>query len=67
MSEWKRVIFSAECDEWGNCPVCETDYSECECPGPTMDDEYEYRIHEGYLQARRLEESSDAATEKDAG
>jgi hypothetical protein len=34
---FKRVIFSADCDEDGNCPVCKIDYAECGCPGPTMD------------------------------
>jgi len=51
---WVRVVFSADCDEDGNCPVCGTDYTECECPGPTMDDEYEYREVRGVLYARRI-------------
>ncbi len=53
-SDWQRVIHSRECDEFGNCPVCEIDYSECGCPGPTQDDEYEYRERDGILEARRL-------------
>ena len=40
---WKRVVFSADCDEDGNCPVCGIDYAECACPCPTMEDEYDYR------------------------
>ena len=49
---WRRVIFSADCDELGNCPVCKIDYAECDCPGPTMHDEYEYRTIKGVLYAR---------------
>jgi DNA (cytosine-5)-methyltransferase 1 len=68
--EWQRVIHSCECDEDGSCPVCEIDYSECGCPGPTQHDEYEYRERNGILEARRLvlansdgcEQRSDAAT-----
>lgn len=48
---WQRVIFSAECDEDGNCPICEIDYGDCPCPGPTMDD-YEYEERDGVLYAR---------------
>jgi hypothetical protein len=54
--KWKRVVFAADCDEDGNCPVCGTDYGECGCPGPTMDDTWEYREHNGVLQARPLPE-----------
>jgi len=57
-SDWQRVIHSCECDEFGNCPVCEIDYSECGCPGPTQDDEYEYRERDGILEARRLVQSN---------
>ena len=39
---WRRVVFTADCDEDGNCPVCGIDYGECDRPGPTMD-EMEYR------------------------
>lgn len=52
---WKRVVFSAECDEDGNCPVCEIDYGECECFGPTMDD-VEYEEREDGLWARWAED-----------
>lgn len=34
---WKPVVYSADCDEWGNCPECGIEYSECNCIGPTMD------------------------------
>lgn len=52
---WQRVIFAADCEPDGMCPVCEDDYADCPCPGPTQDDEYEYRDHDGVLQARRKE------------
>jgi len=55
--EWQIVVFSADCDEDGTCPVCGADYSECPCPGPTMEDEYEYEEHDGVLFARRREEA----------
>ena len=51
---WQRVVFSADTDEDGNCPVCGIDYAECDCPGPTME-EYEYRVMDGVLWARPLE------------
>lgn len=35
------------------CPVCNEDYAECPCPGPSMDDEYEYKELDGVLMARR--------------
>jgi hypothetical protein len=49
---WRRVVFLADCDEDGNCPLCHTDYTECDCPGPTMDDDYDYKIKDGQLLAR---------------
>jgi hypothetical protein len=48
---WRPVVFSADCDEDGNCPVCGIDYAECSCPGPTMD-EYDYKEKGGQLLAR---------------
>lgn len=61
MSEWKRVVFASDCracEDCGEpvCPVCEVHYSECECPGPTQDDEYEYREEKHILMARKLPE-----------
>jgi hypothetical protein len=51
---WVLVVFSAECGEDGLCPVCGTlDFGECPCPGPTQDDEFEYRTIDGVLMARR--------------
>jgi hypothetical protein len=54
-SDWKRVVFAAECDEDGDCPVCQVAYSECDCPGPTQDG-YEYEERDGVLYARLIEE-----------
>ena len=61
MSKWIKVIHAADCiyEEWDTerecplCPSCEMDYSECPCPGPTMEDEYEYREIKGKLFARK--------------
>jgi len=53
ISQWRKVVYAADCDEDGNCPVCGIDYSECDCPGPTMD-EMEYRWIDGELYARPL-------------
>ena len=51
ISGWKRVIYSADCDEDGNCPLCGYDYADCGCPGPTMD-ECQYVERRGELWAR---------------
>lgn len=40
---WRRVIFSYECDNEGNCPRCRIDYGDCGCPGPSQEEEYDYR------------------------
>lgn len=59
MSEWVKVVFSDDCDEEGNCPNCGIDYAECGCPGPTMDDEYEYMFDEaGVMWARIRNENT---------
>jgi len=41
LAGWKPVAFSGDCNKDGECSICGEDYSECACPGPTMD-EYEY-------------------------
>lgn len=46
------MVFSADCDEDGNCPNCGIDYAECGCPGPTMEDEYDYKEVRGVLYAK---------------
>lgn len=48
---WKRVVFAADCDGDGYCPVCEDDFGDCGCPGPTME-ECQYVEHGGELYAR---------------
>jgi len=53
MSKWVKVVFADDCGEpW--CKACEAHYSDCECPGPTQDDEFEYRERKGILEARKL-------------
>jgi hypothetical protein len=43
-----------ECDADGNCPVCGTDFTECDCPGITQDDEFDYQFDaKGTLWAKR--------------
>lgn len=54
-NEWVKVVYSADCDEDGNCPVCTVDYAECDCIGPTMDErEVEYKWVDEVLYGRRL-------------
>ena len=52
---WSPVVFSSDCDEWGNCPRCGADYAECACPGPT-EDGVEYVEIAGVVYGRRLPE-----------
>mgnify|MGYP001278355646 CR=1 FL=1 len=53
MSEWVRVIFSGDVDqETDLCPQCGDCYSDCPCPGPTQEDEFEYKTVSGILYAR---------------
>ena len=50
---WKKVVYSADCDEDGNCPVCDIDYAQCDCIGPTMDEnEVEYKWSDDVLYGR---------------
>jgi len=56
---WQLVVYADDCepcDMCGEpvCPFCEEHYAECDCPGPTQDDEYEYRTLHGREYARRL-------------
>ena len=58
MSEWLRVVYASDCPPCDMCgePVCvkcEDHYADCQCPGPTMDDEYEYDTINGVECARR--------------
>ena len=41
-------------DEDFICHQCGNEYADCPCPGPTMDDEYEYKEEGGELYARKL-------------
>lgn len=51
---WQEVVFSADCNEDGDCPHCGFDYGDCPCPGPTQDG-YEYMENEhGVMFARKL-------------
>jgi len=53
---WRRVMFAADCiDDGGEaiCPLCETDYSICDCFGPTQDD-IEYETFHGVLMGRPI-------------
>lgn len=59
---WKQVSFAGDCfggdeNEPGDiCSICGLDYcEECECPGPTQEDEYEYQEFDGTLYARPLD------------
>jgi site-specific DNA-cytosine methylase len=46
------VVFSADCDDDGNCPKCGGDFGECHCLGPTQDG-VEYVEIDGELMGRR--------------
>lgn len=57
---WQKVVHAHDCTECEMCgepvcPTCTEHYADCECPGPTQDDEFEYRdATDGTLEARRL-------------
>lgn len=65
MSEWLKVVMAGDCDECQDCgepvcPECDEHYADCDCPGPTQDDIYEYRTTEaGELQARELDQEGE--------
>jgi hypothetical protein len=52
---WKKVSYAADCNADGDCSLCGEEYSECPCPGPTMDN-WEYEWRDGELWAREEEE-----------
>ena len=59
MSEWIEVVHSHDCEpcdmcEEPICPNCEDHYADCECPGPTQDDQFEYNEVAGVLYAREI-------------
>lgn len=57
---WLKVVFAEDCiydeddedRECGVCPECGDAYADCPCPGPTMEDEYDYKEVNGVLYAR---------------
>lgn len=57
---WVKVIFFSDCifEDWDIdkeepiCPVCNIQYADCSCPGPTTEDEYEYKEIDGVLYAK---------------
>ena len=55
---WHLVAFAPDDPDDDECPVCGGDYTECPCPGPTMDG-WEYASRVDGLYARRLEYASD--------
>lgn len=58
---WVKVVMLADCifEKWDKdhecpiCPICKKDYAECKHPGPHMEEEYEYKIVEDVLWARK--------------
>lgn len=56
---WQRVVFADDCEEcsccgepW--CATCGAHYADCQCPGPTQEDAYEYRVdRHGVVSARK--------------
>lgn len=56
---WKEVVWGADCDDDGNCPVCKTDYATCECIGPTQEG-IQYKTIKGFFFGRPENESSRA-------
>jgi len=53
---WRKVSYAADVGEDDCCSLCGEDYTECPCPGPTMDGmEYEWR--DGELWAREEEDA----------
>jgi hypothetical protein len=59
---WKLVVFAGDLDEDGNCPVCQIDYADCGCPGPTQDDLFEYEEVGGVMWARPIPKRAPKAT-----
>lgn len=62
MNELNKVVFAADCgvdpitEELNEiCPECGGYYADCQCPGPTQQDEYDYKEINGVLYAKRKE------------
>ena len=62
---WIKVVFASDCKlcemcEEPVCPVCDVHYSDCDCPGPTQDDMYEYKqLDNGDLLAKLISDGND--------
>ena len=46
---WRPVITAGDCEPCDccgelACPVCADHYADCDCPGPSQDDEFDYRV-----------------------
>jgi len=60
---WVKVVYADECiyEDWDDdremptCPNCLILYADCNCPGSTQDDIYEYTDINGELHARLIE------------
>jgi len=59
--KWVRVVHADECEsvegmerEMLVCCKCGGIYADCPCPGPTMDDEYEYKFINGVMFAKEV-------------
>lgn len=51
---WEPIVFSADCDEEGNCPKCGEDFGECPHLGPTQDGVEYLEAPEGLLGRRKV-------------
>jgi hypothetical protein len=64
MKGWRKVLYAADCEyeDWDDeheCPICpkhKIDYAECDCPGPTQDDLYYYRVIKVVLYAKKKQD-----------
>jgi deoxycytidylate deaminase len=43
---WQSVVLIGDLKDDGTCPSCQGDYVKCACPGPTDDENFEYRYLE---------------------
>jgi hypothetical protein len=55
---WRRVVFASDCVECECCGEpfclhCSEHYADCECPGPTQDDLYDYQERDGVMLATK--------------
>ena len=57
MNDLTRVVFASDCEPCECCDdvicnQCGEHYADCECPGPTQDDIYDYVEIDGILYAK---------------